>query len=104
MRKLGINPFISCLAVFLFLVGCGTTGQDFNLEHVPEIVKHETSKEDILRLFGSPHTKGIENGRDMWTYEYNKKYLGGKDFHKDLVLIFDDKGKVIAYSSTSNFP
>lgn len=90
--------------LMLFCTGCATTGQDFDYSNVDKIKKGQTSREDALRLFGLPHTKGIQNGRDMWTYEFNKKHLGGELLHKSVVLIFDDKGKVIAYNHESNFP
>ena len=92
------------LAVFLIFAGCATTGEDFNYEGVKKLEKGKTTKEQTLQLFGTPHAKGIDNGRDRWTYEFNKKALGGKLYHKDVVLIFNEEGKVIAYSHESNFP
>lgn len=93
-----------CLALVMFLGGCGTIGQNFNYDNVGKIVKNQTTKEEIRRLFGPPISKGMENGRDRWTYQYSKKYVGGKDYNKELVLIFDDNGKVLAFSHESNFP
>lgn len=99
-----LTALLTVLVFGLFFAGCGTTGQDFDYNKVVKIVNKQSTKEDILKLFGTPQVKGVENGRDMWTYEYNKKYLGGKDYHKNIVLIFDKKGKVIAYNHESNFP
>ena len=92
------------LAVFMIFAGCATTGEDFNYEGVKRIEKGKTTKEQIIKLFGTPSSKGIENGKDRWTYEYNKKYLGGKLYHKELVLIFNEEGRVAAYGHESNFP
>jgi outer membrane protein assembly factor BamE (lipoprotein component of BamABCDE complex) len=94
---------ISCALAFLFISGCGTTGQEFNSNQVKKIIKNETTKEDVLKLFGTPNRKGVENGRDMWIYEYNK-YSFGKSYSKDLNIIFDATGKVLGFNATSNFP
>ncbi len=104
MARQKFSALLAVLVFGLFFSGCGTTGQDFDYNNVVKIEKKQTTKEEILKIFGTPHVKGVENGRDMWTYEYNKKWVGGKDYHKSIVLIFDKQGKVIAYNHESNFP
>lgn len=94
---------LAFLVLTFLVVGCGSMGKDFAAENTEKIVKNETTKEDILKLFGSPNRKGVENGKDMWIYEYNK-YSLGKNYSKDMVLLFDKEGRVISYNTTSNFP
>lgn len=93
-----------CVLFFIvFITACGTTGKDFNSNFANYIKNGETTKTELIREIGEPNRKGIENGRELWVYEYNT-YKLGESFSKDLQIIFDDQGVVKAYNFTSNFP
>lgn len=83
------------------LAGCGSVGKNFDSSNVKNIQNNVTTQSEIVEWFGSPFKEGQENGRTMWTYQYDK-YSGGDSKSKDLVLLFDGNNKVIAYRYTSN--
>ncbi|MFQ5443741.1 MAG: hypothetical protein ACE5EK_03895 [Nitrospinales bacterium] len=89
---------------FSLVVGCGTVGSNFDGAHVKNIKNHVTTQSEILEMFGLPFKEGTENGNVMWTYQYDKKYVGGDSFSKDLVILFDERDRVKAFRYTNNFP
>ena len=46
--------------------------------------------------------KGIENGQDMWTYQFDQWSAMGPAQSKDLVILFDKKNLVKAYRYTTS--
>lgn len=89
--------------LIVFLIACGTTGKDFNSGFVKNINNGETTKNELLQEIGEPFRKGVENGLEMWVYEYNKYSSVGEDFSKSLIILFDEQGVVKAYNFSSNF-
>jgi len=65
-----------CVICSLFLVSaCATSsysgGKDFNSENVSNIVKGETTKEELVQLFGQPYSKSvISSTGEKWIYTY----------------------------------
>ena len=60
------------------LSGCATSsggysvGRDFNSSAVSQIVKGETTKDDIVRMFGEPFSKTvISENEEKWMYVYD---------------------------------
>ena len=96
-----VFSFISIAIFSIFLAGCGSIGENFDSTKVQNIKNNVTTQAQIVEWFGEPFKKGQENGRTMWTYQYDK-YSGSNTKSKDLVLLFDESGKVIAYRHTSN--
>ena len=99
MKK--VLAFIAFAIIAVLIAGCGSVGKNFDSSKVKNIHNNVTTQAQILEWFGDPFKKGQENGRTMWTYQYDT-YSGGNSKSKDLVLLFDDNGKVIAYRHTSN--
>lgn len=98
------RPLALFLAV-LFLTGltaCGSVGRNFDNTHVKDIHTNATSKTMIQEWFGKPHAEGQQNGMLMWTYQYDRYSLFGKDQSKELVLLFGDDDRVKAYRFSSN--
>ena len=94
-----------CLTWFLFhAIGCGTVGTNFDESRVNQIVKGATPQTEIRRMFGKPFRKGIENGRNIWIYEYNTYSALGTSSSKDLIVVFDAQGKVHSYQIMSSSP
>ncbi len=98
LRKLNI---IICL-IFI-TIACGTTGKDFNSGYTNYIKNGETTKKELVQELGEPNRKGTQNDNEWWIYEYNS-YKFGKNYSKDLQIIFDGQGVVKAYNFSSNFP
>ncbi len=99
MKKV-LSYLMVLLAAFVF-VGCGSVGRNFDSANVKNVHNKVTTQAQIVEWFGEPFKKGRENGNTMWTYQYDT-YSSGESKSKDLVLLFDSAGKVIAYRYTSN--
>ncbi len=108
------------VAVFCFCIsGCTTTnnfvqGRDFNAERREQIVKGQSTKADILSLYGDPTDKGIDNKEnEYWIYLYVESHnefniwtnsSRGNKRTKKLIIIFDHKDIVqnFIYSNSDN--
>lgn len=99
MKKLGniLFLFIS-LIFFTTFIGCARVGYDFDTKNVQNIKINETTKRDLIDMFGQPWRKGIENGTTLWTYGHYTYRLIGDTGTKDLVIKFTDDGKVKSYT------
>lgn len=68
-------PFLIFLGL---LLGCApvttlTLGRDIDPGKVKAISKGETTKEELLRLFGPPAEKGLtESGLERWRWRYER--------------------------------
>lgn len=92
-----ILGLITALTLFMSS-GCARVGQDFNANKVTLIKIGETTQDDIIKMFGQPWRKGMQNGVVMWTYgRYTYRVIGETDT-KDLVIKFDNDKKVISYT------
>jgi len=80
---------------------CGSVGKNFDTQLVGEIKKGETSQTQVLDMFGLPYKEGVESGKTMWTYQWDYWSLLGENKSKGLVILFDDKNRVLAYRYTS---
>ena len=98
MKKTTMLLGVVFSAVLLISSGCARVGQDFNAHKVNLIKIGETTQNDILKMFGEPWRKGIENGVTMWTYgRYTYRVVGETDT-KDLVIKFGKDKKVSSYT------
>lgn len=83
---------------------CVTVGRDFPTEPVRRIVMGSTSREQLLATFGEPYQRGLENGKETWTW-YRVRYRGPRSVRsRELHVVFDDAGVVESYSFSSNEP
>jgi hypothetical protein len=69
----------------LFLSGCATSsysiGKDFSSEKVQEIVKGETTSEELTKMFGEPYSKTVISSTDeKWIYMYTKSESKAQSF------------------------
>jgi hypothetical protein len=91
--------------ILFFLTACyGTVGKNFDSSQLKSIQNNVTSKEEILKNFGSPFKKGLERGQTMWTYQFDQWNAVGPAQSKDLVILFDQKNIVKGYRYTSSNP
>ena len=99
MKK--VLSYMAILLAASLFAGCGSVGKNFDSSNVKNVRNNDTTQAQIVEWFGDPYKKGQENGKTMWTYQYDT-YSGGNSKSKDLVLLFDGAGKVIAFRYTSN--
>ena len=95
---------IILLVSFLFVYGCGSTGQNFNESLYKNIITGTTTQTEIQVMFGPPFKKGVQNGSKIWTYEYNAYNSLGKDITKDIVVVFTPSGVVKSHQMMTNKP
>ena len=90
--------------MIMFVSGCITLGKDFPEANVSTISIGVTTKNEIRKLFGSPWLSGVQDGKPAWTYGIYDYSLFGEREAKDLVVQFDDRGKVssFTYSTTDH--
>ncbi len=90
--------------MIMLVSGCITLGKDFPEAHVSTISIGVTTKNEVRMLFGSPWLSGVQDGKPAWTYGIYDYSLIGERKAKDLVVHFDDRGKVssFTYSTTDH--
>jgi outer membrane protein assembly factor BamE (lipoprotein component of BamABCDE complex) len=55
------------------LVGCSTTGRDFDEDSIPKIRPGVSTEKDVRRLFGNPTDLAYSSrGNARWTYRYEE--------------------------------
>ena len=95
----GNSTLLFTLAVLMMtMVSCATVGKDFATDKVPMIKIGKTTKADINNLFGTPWRTGVEDGDKTWTYGYYRYKLFGGSETRDLIVRFDESGRVNSYS------
>jgi hypothetical protein len=95
------TAFLACAA--LLLAGCMTIGRPFRTELVSRIELGKTDEGELLRLFGPPYRRGVDDGDRTWTWLQYKLRVFGTQRTRDLYVRFDGNGKVRSYSFNSNF-
>ena len=90
--------------MMMFVSGCITLGKDFPEANVSTISIGVTTKNEVRKLFGSPWLSGVQDGKPAWTYGIYDYSLFGEKKAKDMVVQFDDNGKVTSftYSTTDH--
>jgi hypothetical protein len=84
-------------------LGCATIGHRFAPERVQEIRLGQTSKTELIGMFGLPYRRGIEDSDSTWTYLHYKFRLFGEHLRtRDLYVRFDEGGRVRSFTYNSN--
>jgi hypothetical protein len=91
-------------ALALGAAGCATIGKEFAVQNVPKLVIGETTRSEILKMFGTPWRTGLEDGRESWTYGHYRYSLFGPEKTRDLVVRFDAQGRLASYTFSSTEP
>lgn len=81
----------------MIMVGCATVGSDFATDRVDQIRIGETTREQVRDMFGEPWRTGIEDGKPTWTYGKYRWSAFSDAQTTDLVIRFDDQGRVSSY-------
>ena len=83
--------------------GCGgTVGKKFNISKVENIINGTSTQAEIKNIFGKPFKTGIQNGKPVWVYEYNRYHLLRNETSKDLIIVFGPSGVVQSHQFMSN--
>lgn len=92
------------LVLVPLVAGCATVGRPFPSENVRKIELGDTTKSDLLLLFGRPYRRGIEDGDSTWTYvHYKVRLIGGTTNTRDLYIRFDGE-TVRSYTYNADVP
>jgi outer membrane protein assembly factor BamE (lipoprotein component of BamABCDE complex) len=87
------------IVVLVFAVsGCFTVGHDFPVDQVSAIKIGKSTQSDIRSMFGSPWRIGMEDGQRTWTYGKYRYSAFSETKTQDLVIRFDDQGKVVSFT------
>jgi hypothetical protein len=98
------KKWVGLLIGMSLLAGCATVGREFPVAPVGTIIIGETDREEILRMFGEPWRTGVEDGKKTWTFAHYRYSLFGPERVRDLLIRFDQDGKVASYSFNSSYP
>jgi outer membrane protein assembly factor BamE (lipoprotein component of BamABCDE complex) len=97
---------VAMLLIGLLMVGCGRrlVGQPINEENVPKIAVGKTTREEILKLFGTPYQIEVIEDQKVMTYLYGTTftwtvvlYTETEDKADILTIFIDQKGIVSDY-------
>ena len=104
LKSTNVLQLILISTMIMFISGCMTLGKDFPEANVSSITIGVTTKNEIRKLFGPPWLSGVQDGKPAWTYGNYNYSLFGERKAKDLVVQFDDRGKVssFTYSTTDH--
>ena len=104
LKSAYVLQLILISTMIIFVSGCITLGKDFPESNVSTISIGVTTKNEVRKLFGSPWLSGVQDGKPAWTYGIYDYSLFGEREAKDLVVQFDDRGKVssFTYSTTDH--
>lgn len=94
----------AALGTVVPLGGCLSVGHEFPVDPVRRIEMGETTREDVREWFGEPWRTGVDDGRPTWTYGHYRYSLFSDARTRDLVVRFDDRGRVASYTFNSTYP
>jgi hypothetical protein len=104
-RNMRARIGVLTLASLIASLGCATIGHRFAPEKVQSIKIGETTKSDLLGMFGLPYRRGIEDGDSTWTYLHYRFNLFGEHLRsRDLYVRFSSNGAVASFTYNSNMP
>jgi hypothetical protein len=98
---------VAAAALALLLLpglGCVSVGRDFPVGPVNGLSVGRTTQEDVREAFGAPWRTGIEDGDRTWTYGYYRMGLFSDMQARDLVLRFDDRGRLRSFTYQTTRP
>lgn len=104
VKRLRMNGIVFLLVTLLLAASCATAGRNFPESAVKEIAIGTTTREEVRSIFGPPWRTGLEDGQETWTYgHYRYRPFQGSE-SSDLIVRFDDQGRVSSYSYSATNP
>jgi outer membrane protein assembly factor BamE (lipoprotein component of BamABCDE complex) len=113
--KSSLKLILSAMAV-AWVVGCASSGQNFDESKVSQIKKGETTEADMIQMFGQPENRAVNSdGISTLTWQYTESRVKGESFipyagpfvggsksaHKILTATLGPDGKVTSFSSSA---
>ena len=114
------TSYILGLITLLFIAGCASVGNEMEMADMSKIQKGQTTRSELIQLFGNPYTVGISNsGEPTATWIYSEARNKAKNFIpivgafnmqidtrlQQLVVIFDENDIVKSFTfNESNSP
>ncbi|MFH2202322.1 MAG: hypothetical protein ABIJ96_04365 [Elusimicrobiota bacterium] len=95
---------LTLLVLQLGFAGCVTLGRPFDAVRVAGIKVGTTTERDLIRSFGEPYRRGLDDGDDTATWIHYKLRLFGDRNTRDLYIRLNAEGTIKSYSFNSNFP
>ena len=95
---------LAIIAAVFILAGCVSTGKDFNSLQVSNIEKGKTKRAQIQAWFGYPYMTGLDNGDEVWIYNFTKSSSRGQANTKNLYIVFEESAKVKSFTYSTSFP
>lgn len=86
------------------MAGCLSVGREFPVAPVTEIRLHETTRAEVERMFGEPWRTGLDDGLRTWTYGHYRYAVFRETKTRDLLVRFDDEGRMVSYTFNSIRP
>ncbi len=99
-----LSLLLGIFGILFLLGGCGTTGKNFDESKMDKIINGSTTAAEVEQLLGQPFRKGLQNGKMVWTYEYNYYHSLGSDTSKDIFVTFDDNNVVSSHQLMTSHP
>ncbi len=105
-----------CAAITAWLVGCASTGANFDENKVSQIKKGETTAAELIQMFGQPVNRAMNSeGTTTLTWMYTEARVKGESFipyagpwlggtrskEKLLTVTLGADGKVSSFSSSA---
>ena len=118
-----MKQFVYILAVFVFIAGCASTGNQTLKEETEssvsaKIINNVTTQAEIKAMFGSPYeTTFTDGGLEIWKYQLDDLKADAINYvpivnwfgssmsgtRKELVILFNDDGTVKRNSMAQNY-
>ena len=105
-----MNKFLPIVIIVLvsLLGGCTTVqGRPFDASYAEKIVRGKTTKADVRKNIGEPHSTSVANGVETWSYMHQggggifsgyKQVFTGVQVEMDTLMITFKGDKVLDYS------
>jgi len=99
------SAMVPCLVALAALAGCLSIkfGHEFPSPDAGMIVRGQTDRAALERMFGEPYQVGLDGGDRTWRWFYGQRD-SDTEVSKDLSVRFNADGTVKSYSFSSNFP
>jgi hypothetical protein len=73
-----INSILFCAVV---MIGCASTGKNFDSRKINDIQKGKTTEADLVSMFGQPNQRGQNaSGAKTMMWLYSESAINGKQF------------------------
>ncbi|AYN95294.1 hypothetical protein EAW52_15650 [Pseudomonas sp. LTJR-52] len=89
--------------ITLLTTGCVMSGRNIDEKQVGQIVEGQTTRSQLIAMFGEPQSKIRKSGYEMlyWSY-FNSGFLAASEQSKGLRVLVDEDGTVKKYQAINS--